>query len=346
MSDKEVVTFGEVMLRLSPPDRQRIVEADSFKAVYGGASANVAIALSYLGKNARFVTSLPENAVGDACLNSIRQHGVDVSSIIRDPGRLGIYFLEMGAMQRGNKTIYDRNNSAFATHDPEGLDWEEIFEDAEWFHWTGIAPAVSENAADSCLEAVKKAQEMDVAVSCDINYRSKLWNWGKSAEEVMSELVQYVDVAIGNEEDADKTFGISAPGTEVKKGKIDPEGYKKVHNDLRDRFPNIKIVASTLRESISANHNKWSAVISDGESFYHSSKYDLTHIVDRVGGGDSFAAGLIYGLTTFEDKLEKALEFAVATSALKHSMYGDSPKIQEEEVETLMEGVTSGRISR
>lgn len=341
-----MVTFGEVMLRLSPPDRQRFVEANEFNALYGGAPANVAIALSYLGEDSRFVTRLPENPLGDACLNSIRQHGVDISKILRGGDRLGIYFLEMGAMQRGNQTIYDRSNSGFATIPHSELNWGEIFEDAKWLHWTGIAPAVSENAADACLDAVKKAQEMDVTVSCDINYRSKLWNWGKGTEEVMSELVQYVDVAVGNEEDIDKTFGIKAPGTDVEKGKIKPEGYQQVHDDFRERFSNLEIVASTLRESISANHNKWSAVISDGENFYHSSKYDLTHIVDRVGGGDSFAAGLIYGLTNFEGNLEKALEFAVATSALKHSMYGDSPKIQREEVETLMEGVTSGRISR
>lgn len=342
----KVYTFGEIMLRLTPPDHRRLMEASSFNAMYAGAEANVAIALKNLGVNSSFVTKIPNNDLGDACFNTVRQYGVGVDNIKRGGQRLGKYFIEMGAMQRGNKTIYDRSNSAFATLDPDEFDWEEILSDADWFHWTGIDPAVSENVAEACTEAVKTAQEMGVTVSCDINYRSKLWNWGKDPEEVMSDLMKHVDVVTGNEEDIDKTFGITAEETDVEKGKITPEGYRSVHEKMMDRFPNLDIVTSTLRESFSASHNGWSAVLFDGDNFYHSDKYDLTHLVDRVGGGDSFAAGLICGILNYGDNLKRDLNFAVATSALKHSLYGDHSKIRREEAEALAEGPSSGRISR
>ncbi len=345
MVDK-IVTFGEVMLRLAPPDHKRLTETESFNAMYAGAEANVAIALANLGKKSRFVSRISDNDIGEGCLRSIRQYGVDISNILRGPERLGKYFIEMGAMQRGNKTIYDRSHSAFANIEPEMVDWEDVFSDANWFHWTGITPAVSEGAYETCKKAVQVAQEMDVTVSCDINHRSKLWNWGGNESEVMSELMEYVDVGTGNEEDIEKAFGIKAEGTDVEKGEIKPEGYQSVHEKMMEKFPNLDLVASTLRESISASHNKWSAVISDEDSFYKSSKYDLTHLVDRVGGGDSFAGGLIYGLLEYKDDLQKALEFAVATSALKHSVYGDHCLVNKEEAESLMEGITSGRISR
>ena len=341
----KVVTFGEVMMRLIPPGFLRFVQTRSFDVFYAGAEANVAITLANLNTPVDFVTCLPENELGDACKNYIRQFGVGVNSIIRTSDRLGIYFVETGAANRGNKVIYDRANSAFANIKPDMIDWTKIFSDAKWFHWTGITPAVSESAAEVCLEAVKKAKKMGLSVSSDLNYRSKLWKWGKTPEEIMSKLLKYVDVLVCNEEDAEKVFGIKAPSVNVLKGKIDANRYSFVAKKLKDRFPNIKYVAFSLRQSINASHNKWSGVLYNGKKLYIGPNYDITHIVDRVGAGDAFAAGLIYMLLKKSDP-QKTLDFATAISCLKHTIYGDSCVIKLEEVEKLMKGEISGRISR
>lgn len=344
--DKKVVTFGEIMMRLSPPGFLRFVQARSFDVIFGGGEANVAVSLANYGIPVDYVTRLPQNDLGDACLNFIRQFGVGTDKIVRGGDRLGIYFLETGAVQRGSKVIYDRANSAIATIKPGMIDWEKVFHDAHWFHWTGITPAISQGAAEACLEAVKKAKEMELTVSCDLNYRKNLWNWGKTAGEVMSELVKYADIAIGNEEDADKVFGIRAPGVDVMAGKVEAGKYRFVSEKLMEKFPNLQKVAITLRGSISASHNTWSGVLYDGETFYAAPIYEITHIVDRIGGGDAFVAGLIYGLLTYGDDLQKALDFAVAASCLKHAILGDFNMVKVEEVENLMAGEVSGRVSR
>jgi len=344
--DKKVVTFGEIMLRLSPPGFLRFVQARSFEAIYGGGEANVAIALANFGVPVDYVTRLPPHEIGDACLNYLRQFGVGTEKIIRGGDRLGIYFLEKGAVQRGSKVIYDRANSSLATIQPGMIDWERVFSDACWFHWTGITPAISRGAAETCLEAVKKAKDMGLTVSCDLNYRSKLWKWGKSPREVMGELVKYADIAIGNEEDAEKVFGIKAPGVDVLRGKVEAEKYLYVAKRLMEMFPNLGKVAITLRGSISASHNTWSGVLYDGENFYTAPTYDITHIVDRVGGGDAFAAGLIYGLLRFGDDPQRALNFAVAAGCLKHTIIGDANILTVEEVEKVAAGIVSGRVSR
>jgi len=343
---EKVVTFGEIMLRLCPPGFLRFVQARSFDAIYGGGEANVAIALANFGVAVDYVTRLPQNDIGDACLNYVRQFGVGVDKIVRGGQRLGIYFLESGAVQRGSKVIYDRADSALATIEPGMVDWDSVFSGACWFHWTGITPAISRGAAETCLEAVRRAKEMGLTVSCDLNYRRKLWKWGKTPTEVMTELVRYADIAICNEEDADKVFGIRAPGVDVLKGKVEAERYLFVAEKLVEKFPNLDKVAITLRGSISASHNTWSGVLYDGENFYTAPTYDITHIVDRVGGGDSFAAGLIYGIIKFGGDLQKALNFAVAASCLKHTIIGDSNIVSVEEVEKIMAGIVSGRVSR
>lgn len=343
---KKGVTFGEIMMRLCPLRFQRFNQATSFDVIYGGAEAAVAVSLANLGIPVDYVTRLPKNDLGDACLNFIRQFGVGTEQIIRGGERLGIFFNEIGAVQRGDKVIYDRANSSFATIKPRMFDWKTIFSDASWFHWTGITPAISQGAAEVCLEAVKKAKEMGVTVSCDLNYRSKLWKWDKTAREVMSELVRYVDVVIGNEEDADKIFGIKAPDVDITTGKVDAEKYLFVAKRLKEEFPNLQKVAITLRGSISASHNTWSAVLHDGETFYKAPVYQITHIVDRTGGGDAFTGGLIYGLLTYGNDLQKVLNFAVAASCLKHTIPGVFNLTTIEEVERLMEGVVSGRIKR
>lgn len=344
-TDKKVVTFGEVMMRLTSPDYLRFTQTRSFNVIYAGAEVNVAIALANLGIPVDFITRLSENELGDACVNYIRQFGVGTNNIIRSEDRLGIYFVETGAVHRGNKVIYDRANSAFANIRPEMIDWDDVFSDARWFHWSGITPAVSKVAAETCLEAVKKAKQMGLTVSSDLNYRSKLWKWGKTPGEIMSNLMKHVDIVIGNEEDAEKVFGIKAPGADVMKGQIHAEKYRYVTKKLKERFPNLQQVAITLRQSINASHNKWSGVLYDGKTLYKSSNYDISHIVDRVGTGDAFSAGLIYKLLDGSD-CQKALDFAVALSCLKHTIYGDSCVIRLDEVEKLMKGVTSGRISR
>jgi 2-dehydro-3-deoxygluconokinase len=341
----KIVTFGEIMLRLAPPDHLRFIQAQSFDVIYGGGEANVAVSVANYGLPVEYVTRLPKNDIGDACLNFIRQYGVGTGHIVRGGERLGIYFLEHGAVQRGSKVVYDRANSALATIKSGMIDWEAAFTGANWFHWTGITPAISEGAAAVCLEAVKKAKDMGLTVSCDLNYRSKLWKWGKKAGEVMEELVRYTDVAIGNEEDADKVFGIHAPEVDVTKGNVDADAYVSVCTQLNERFPNLKTIAITLRGSLSASHNTWGGILWDGGDVYVSPVYDITHIVDRVGGGDSFMGGLIYGLLSYESK-QDALNFAVAASCLKHTVMGDFNLVTVDEVEKMMGGDVSGRVSR
>lgn len=341
-----VVTFGEIMLRLSPPDHLRFRQAARFDVTYGGGEANVAVSLANFGIESWYVTRLPDNDIGDACQNYLQQFGVKTDYILRGGERIGIYFLEHGAVQRGSKVIYDRAGSALATIKPGMIDWQTVFNGADWFHWTGITPAISEGAAIVCLEGVQAARGLGLKVSCDLNYRSKLWNWGKKAGEVMHELVENCDLAIGNEEDAAKVFNIHAPDTDVTSGILNSDKYKTVCQELSNRFPNLKRIAITLRGSLSASHNTWSAVLWTNGEIYFTSTYDITHIVDRVGGGDSFAAGLIYALNTNNYDEQRALDFAAAASALKHTISGDFNLVTVAEVEKLIEGDLSGRVSR
>ena len=343
-----VLTFGEIMLRLSPPNNLRIVQTRSFDVIYGGGEANVAVSLANFGMDSYFVTRLPYNEIGQACLNFLRQYGVKVGKIIFGGNRLGIYYLETGISMRPSKVIYDRENSAIATATPEMFDWDKIFDDKiSWFHWTGITPAISQNLAEICLDAIKVARSKGLTISCDLNYRSKLWKYGKKPIEVMNELVKYCDIIIGNEEDAEKVFGIKAPDTDITSGKIDPNKYKYVAQELKKRFPNAKHVAITLRGSLSASHNTWAGVFYDDENnLYVSSSFDILPILDRVGGGDAFAAGLIYGFLNFEQDKQKILDFAVASSCLKHTIFGDFNLISVKEVLKVMEGDVSGRVSR
>lgn len=334
------------MLRLSPPDQLRFGQARSFDVTYGGGESNVAVSLANFGLETEYITRLPSNEMGEACLNYLRQYGVGTHFILRGGNRLGIYFLENGAVMRGSQVIYDRADSSFATISPNMFDWETIFKDAGWFHWTGITPAVSAGAAEVCLEAVKTASKMGITISCDLNYRAKLWKWGKSASEVMEELVSYSDVAIGNEEDAEKVFGIKAPETDITRGIISAENYQSVCGSLAKKFEKLKTIAITLRGSHSASHNTWSAILWQSGKIYSGSSYDITDIVDRVGSGDSFMGGLIYGLLSHPTDSQKALNFAIAASALKHTIFGDFNLVTVSEVEKLMKGDGSGRVSR
>ena len=343
---KKVVTFGEIMLRLSPPGFQRFGQARSFDVIYGGGESNVAVSLANYGMPVEFVTRLPANDMGDACIQFLRQYGVGTDRIVRGGARLGIYFLEMGAMQRGSKVIYDRAGSSIATIEPGMIDWRDMFADADWFHWTGITPAISEGAAAVCAEAIRTARDMGLTVSCDLNYRKNLWKWGKKAPEVMPDLVSGCDIILGNEEDAEKVFGIHPEGVDVTKGHVEAAAYESVCRQLMQKFPRAKKVIITLRGSINANHNTWSGVLWDGKKIYEEPVYDITHIVDRVGGGDSFMGGLIYGLITFPGDDQRALNFAVAASCLKHTIHGDFNMVNVKEVETLMGGDASGRVSR
>lgn len=343
----KVITFGEVMLRLSTPGFLRFGQANQFDATFGGGEANVAVSLANFGLDAAFVTRVPDNDIANACLAEMRGLGVDVSKCIKGGKRLGIYFLETGAVARGSKVIYDRADSSIATIEKGMIDWEKVFEGASWFHWTGITPALSQGAADVCLEAIKAANRLGITVSCDLNYRKNLWKYGKSASEVMPALVEGCDLILGNEEDAEKEFGIKPEGFDAEQtgGEIDQRKFESVCRQLMERFPRCKKVAVTLRGSINANHNTWGGVIWDGSKLHESRRYDITHIVDRVGGGDSFMGGLIYGLMTYKDD-KKAIEFAAAASALKHTIFGDYNRVSLSEVEALMSGSGSGRVSR
>ncbi len=343
---KTIVTFGEIMLRLTPPGYQRFSQAGSFEVLYGGGEANVAISIANYGLPVEFVSRLPENDIGQSALMSLRKHNVGTTHILRGGKRLGIYFLEMGAVNRGSKVIYDRESSAISEIEPGMVDWERVMHDASWFHWTGITPAISANTAMVCLEAVKMADKKGITVSTDLNFRKNLWKYGKSASEVMPGLVEGCDIILGNEEDAEKVFGIKPEGVDAEKGQVDAEAYESVCKQLFKKFPKAKKVIITLRGSINANHNTWSGVLHDGKKLYKAPEYNITHIVDRVGGGDSFMGGLIYGLNNFPGDDQKALNFAVAASCLKHTVYGDYNLVTADEVEKLMEGVTTGRVSR
>jgi len=342
---KKVIAFGEIMLRLSPPGFQRLIQARSLDVTFGGGEANVAVTLAGFGVSVDYVTRLPKNEIGDACFNYLRQFGIGTSKIVRGGDRLGIYFLESGAAQRGSKVIYDRSGSSIATIESGMIDWNRVLSDASWLHITGITPAISKGCADSSLDAVKSAKQLGLTVSLDLNYRSKLWKWGKTAKEVMGGLVKYSDVVIGNEEDAANVFGIQAPGVDVISGKVKVESYKSVAEKLKEQFPNIQKAAITVRGSISASHNTWSGVMLDDKGFYVGPTYDITHIVDRVGAGDAFAGGLIYALMKY-DNPQKAVDFAVAAGCVKHTIPGDMNLVNVSEVETIMSGVVSGRVAR
>lgn len=338
---KKVVTFGEIMLRLAPEGYYRFVQADTFGATYGGGEANVAVSLANYGMESCFVTKLPEHEIGQAAVNSLRRYGVDTSYIVRGGDRIGIYFLEKGASQRPSKVVYDRAGSAVSTASRDDFDWQEIFKEASWFHFTGITPALGDEIAEICMDACREAKKAGLKISCDLNYRNKLWSKEK-AGKVMGELCEYVDVCIANEEDAADVFGIRADNTDVTAGEVDREGYKEVAKLLADRF-HFEKVAITLRESLSANDNHWSAMLYDGQ--YHFSKKYKMHIVDRVGGGDSFGGGLIYALLQGYDP-DRVIEFAAAASCLKHSVEGDFNMVSVSEVEKLAGGDASGRVQR
>ncbi len=338
----KIVTFGEIMLRLAPEGYLRFVQASNFGATYGGGEANVAVSLSQFGLNASFVTKLPKHEIGQGAVQSLARYGVDTSKIIRGGDRVGIYFLEKGASQRSSKVIYDRSNSAIATATAADFNWDEILNGADWFHFTGITPAISDNVAEICLEAVKKCKEMGIKVSCDLNYRKNLWSKDK-AGEIMGKLMPYVNVCIANEEDASDVFGISAENTDVNSGKVNHEGYIEVAKKLVERFSFDK-VAITLRSSISANDNNWAAMLYEEGKAYFSKSYAV-HIVDRVGGGDSFGAGLIYSVLNGYEQ-QQAIEFAVAASCLKHSIEGDFNLVSVSEVAALVKGDGSGRVKR
>jgi len=340
----EVVTFGEIMLRLNPPGFQRFVQADSLEVSYGGAEASVAVSLVNYGVPADFVTCLPPNEIGQSAVNYLRRFGVGTSHIIRKGERIGVYFLEIGANQRPSKVLYDRAHSAISEIKPGTIPWDQIFSEAKWFHFTGITPAISQGAADVSLEAVKSAKEKGLKVSCDLNYRAKLWKYAKTAGEVMSGLMPYVDLAIGNEEDCEKVFGIKGADVKVA-GEVSAERYLGVARELTKRFPNLKKVGITLRGSISATHNTWSAVLYDGKQLYSTIKYDITNVIDRLGSGDAFTGALIYCLLSGKDDQE-ALDFATAASALKHSIPFDLNLVNVEEVQSLVREGGAGRVQR
>ena len=339
---KRVITFGEIMLRLAPEGYYRFVQAEKYGATFGGGEANVAVSLANFGVDAVFVSKVPKHEIGQACVNSLRRFGVDTDEILRGGDRLGIYYLEKGASQRPSKVIYDRAGSAISQATKDEFDWDDILEGADWFHFTGITPALGDNVAEICLEAVKAARAKGITVSCDLNYRNKLWSKEK-AGEVMGELCKYVDVCIANEQDADDVFGIKARNTDVTSGKVDHEGYKDVALQLKERF-GFKKVAITLRGSISANDNDWAGMLYDGSDFYFSRTYPV-HIVDRVGGGDSFGGGLIYACLN-DYSGQDTINFAVAASCLKHSIEGDYNMVTVDEVKKLAGGDASGRVQR
>mgnify|MGYP003815015925 CR=1 FL=1 len=344
MASEPVVTFGEIMLRLAPPGFERFLQSPQFVATWGGGEANVAVALANFGQPARYVTVLPSNPIADAFVGELRRFGVDPSCIVRAKGRLGIYFVEPGANQRPSKVVYDRDYSAIALAKPGDIDWAKCFDGAGWFHITGITPALSQSAADLAVESVSAARKAGLTVSCDLNYRKNLWKYGKTAAEVMSELFKCVDIGIANEEDCQMALGIQAD-VDVHSGKLETDQYRKLTEKVMSAYPNLKKLAITLRESRSASHNGWSACLNNGKEFLVSKHYEITHIVDRVGGGDSFAAGLIYGLLNLPSD-QDALEFAVAASCLKHSIPGDFNRFTVDEVMALVKGGGSGRVQR
>ncbi|MDR3297563.1 MAG: sugar kinase [Prevotellaceae bacterium] len=345
---KKIVSFGEIMLRLATPDNQRFCQAREFTATFGGGEANVAVSLANFGLDAEFVSRLPQNDIARACEMELHRYGVSTRNMLYGGERLGIYFLETGAVARPSKVVYDRAHAAIADIKPGMVDWKKVLDGADWFHWTGITPALSQGAADACLEAISAANAMGVTVSADINFRKNLWRYGKSAAEVMPALVEGCDVILGNEEDAEKVFGIKPDGFDAATtgGEVNAAEFRSVCTQLMQKFPRAKKVIITLRGSINANHNTWGGVLYDGTTLFESPRYDITHIVDRVGGGDSFMGGLIYGLLSYAGDNQRALNFAVAASCLKHTIYGDFNQVTVSEVENLMKGDASGRVSR
>ncbi|MDR2058366.1 MAG: sugar kinase [Dysgonamonadaceae bacterium] len=345
---KKIVTFGEIMLRLATPDNLRFAQSGKLIAAFGGGEANVAVSLANYGIPVNFVTRLPKNDIAGWCMSELRKYNVGTSHIISGGNRVGIYFLETGAVARPSKVVYDRAGSSISEIQPGMIDWQKIFENAQWFHWTGITPALSQGAADTCLEAITAANSMGITVSCDLNYRKNLWLYGKKAAEVMPALVECCDIILGNEEDAEKVFGIKPEQFDAAQtqGNIRAQEFESVCRQLMEKFPKAKKVIITLRGSINANHNTWGGCLYGGGTFYRSRQYDITHIVDRVGGGDAFMGGLIYGLLKYPGDDRTALDFAVAASALKHTVYGDFNLATVAEVEQLMKGDGSGRVIR
>ncbi|MEZ5070875.1 MAG: sugar kinase [Bacteroidales bacterium] len=346
MKTNKVITFGEVMLRLVPPGHERFFQSPLLQATFGGGEGNVAVSLANYGVPVEFVSRMPANDIGDACIRELRGLGVGTGHILRGGDRMGIYFLEMGAVNRPSKVIYDRSHSALAEIRPGMVDWSDVFRDATWFHWTGITPAVSASAAEVVREALEAASAQGIYVSTDLNFRKNLWKWGKTAREVMPDLVRHCDLILGNEEDAAKALGIHPEGVDVTKGEVDANAYLSVSRQIMAQNPRCGKVITTLRSSVNADHNRWSGVLYDGHTLYRAPEYDITHIVDRVGGGDSFLAGLIYGLLRYPDDPQSALNFAVAASCLKHTIPGDYNRVTVAEVEKLMGGDKSGRVAR
>ena len=344
----KVVTFGEIMLRLSPPGHLRFSQTNSFDVVYGGGESNVAVSLANYGVPVEFVTRLPQNDLGECARMEMRKRGVGTDHIALGGDRLGIYFLETGAVSRGSKVVYDRAHSAMAEIEKGMIDWDTVFEGVDWFHWTGITPAISQGAADACLEAVKIASDKGITISNDLNYRAKLWKYGQPSEPIMTELTAYCDIILGNEEDAEKHFGIKPEGLDIttQGDQVKAEAFQSVCEQMMRKFPKAKKVITTLRGSISASHNTWAGILYDGNNIYTSPEYQITHIVDRVGGGDSFMGGLIYGLLKYPEDDQNALNFAVAASCLKHTIKGDANLVTVAEVEKLMSGDASGRVAR
>lgn len=344
---KKIVTFGEVMVRLGAPDFLKIIQTDKFDVSYAGAEANVAVSLANYGMQTDYITCLPENPIAERCIMGLRGYKVGVDHIQRSGKRMGILYIETGSNARPSKVYYDREDSSIATVQPGSINWENILKGADWFHWTGITPALSENVAAECLKAIKTANELGIIVSCDINYRGNLWRYGKTAAEVMPEMVACSDIILGNEEDCEKVFGIKPQNFDAEKtnGAVDQNTFRSVCKQMMQKFPRCKKMVVTLRGAINANHNTWGGVLFDGRNFIESKRYDITDIVDRVGAGDSFMGGLIYGLLHYDNDKE-ALEFATAASCLKHTLKGDYNCVTTEEVESLMNGDASGRVKR
>lgn len=341
---KSIAAFGEIMLKLSAPGKKRFFQSPAFQATFGGAEANVAVSLARYGHDVRYISVVPDNPIGEACVAELKRHGVKTEYILKQGMRLGIYFAESGSDQRPSRIVYDRQNSALSEAKPGHIDWEQILEGVDWFHSSGITPAISESAAELSYEAVKFARTKGIIVSLDLNFRAKLWKWGKAAPEVMREIIKYADIGIANEEDCQKSLGVKAD-VDVRKGRLDLKAYEKLTEDVLAQFPNLTHIAITMRESYSADHNGWSAVLRNKNEFLTGPKYDIRDIVDRVGSGDAFAAALIHGLSVLSEENE-ALEFAVAASCLKHSIPGDFNLVTEKEVLDLMRGNVSGRVQR
>lgn len=342
----KVITFGEIMLRLATPDYQRFCQATQLNANFGGGEANVAVALALYGMDSQFVTRLPKNDIAQWCVSDLKKYGVNTNHIVYGGERMGIYFFENGAVSRASKVIYDRAYSAMANMEVGMIDWKNIFQGAQWFHFTGITAAISQSAANACLEAVQVAYNMGITISCDMSYRQNLWQYGKGVEEIMPAMVAKSTLFIGNEMDAEKVFGIVPEKKSATDDYLKLAEYESIARQLMKKYPAIKMMSTTRRGQINASHNTWAGCLFDGQKMYHSQSYDISHIVDRVGGGDAYMGGLIYGMLAYKNDYQKALEFAIAAGCLKHTIYGDFNVASVQEIETLMQGNASGRIQR